>query len=168
MIYKNFHNLLSSHETPKLRWYLTKLLLTKNIFAFAKHPLTDICAGGLCNLMILSEFNNGSPRLHCRLFRLKPLSWVLVMRTFSIFLELQMYSFGSKLAYIGHDMSLTNTGENISHILELSLLSWDRIQLKLRIVPSDDNQAISRQKFNLFLTLLLWSSFVFESSPFHW
>ena len=51
---------------------LGKIIL---ILFYTKHPPTYICAGSLCNLMILSEFNNGSPRTHCRLFRLKPLSF---------------------------------------------------------------------------------------------
>ena len=41
---------------------LGKIIL---ILFYTKHPPTYICAGSLCNLMILSEFNNGFPRTHC-------------------------------------------------------------------------------------------------------
>ena len=118
-------------------------------FFHTKHPLTDICAA-LCNLMILSEFNNGS-RDHTADFSDSNL-WVLVMRTFSIFLELQSYSFGSKTAYFGDDTSFSNTGENflIYYNITLSFFSWDGIHLKLRLVPCDD---FTHQIIKLFFFL---------------
>ena len=59
--------------------------------------------------------------------------WVLVMRTFSIFLELQSYSFGSKTTYFGLWHILFKYRGKFSHILQhnsvLFFLRWNSVEI---------------------------------------